>query len=130
MSCIEMEPCTLHLRRPRVGCALSRVLPTATDTPAHAHVLLAGAYHGTDDSCEILQVGDYQTANGAIWTWMRIFVLLIEHFLMQDASLECMRRRSAYFELALPLMIGFQLLSVPSVPDLKPRGDIHLRLRP
>ena len=47
MSCIEMEPCTLHLTRPRVGCALSRVLPIATDAHAHAHVLLAGACYGT-----------------------------------------------------------------------------------
>ena len=69
------------------------------------------------DACEMLTVGDLQEDRGALGTYVYLFTIVVEHFLMQDASLDCMRKYSASMEnnlriaTASALMMVFQLLS-------------------
>ena len=69
------------------------------------------------DACELLTVGDLQGGRGAIGTWIYLFTIVVEHFLRQDASLECVRRYSAELDndlriaTASIIMMIFQLLS-------------------
>ena len=56
--------------------------------------------------------------------WSYTFVLVGEHFLMQEANLECMRRYSAYPEVALPLMMTFQV--APPLSHELPPSPNHL----
>jgi len=86
------------------------------------------------DSCELLQIGDYQDDLGALGVWVKTFWLVVEHFLMQDSSLQCMRLYSQHSFTASLLMMLFQLISAILMINMliamsKPPG-LKLRSKP